>query len=289
MFDHDQYCLLDFGAGRKLERWGALVLDRPAPAASAVPAHPSRWAAADGRFERSPGVPGVWRAPQPLPTRWQIRHAASVLELRPTSSGAVGVFPEQASNWDWIAHQVRRAGQRLRVLNLFAYTGGSTLAAAAAGAEVVHVDAARTAVSWARHNANLSRLAAAPLRWLVEDARKFVARELRRGNAYDAVILDPPTYGHGPGAHPWDIHKHLPDLLAACGQLTRRARTFMLLTCHTPQLGPATLATLLADAMCGGQRRGITAGDLVLGTEQGRALPSGWVVRWSRGESSPTS
>lgn len=287
MFDHDQYCLLDFGAGRKLERWGTWVLDRPAPAADAAPLCPPQWTAAAGRFERLPGARGVWRAPHPLPARWQIRHGGSVLELRPTRSGAVGVFPEQAPNWDWIIDQVRAAARPPRVLNLFASTGGSTLAAAAAGAAVVHVDAARTAVTWARRNASLSRLADAPIRWLVEDARKFVARELRRGHAYDAVILDPPTYGHGPDAQAWDIHTHLPDLLAACGQLTRRGRAFMLLTCHTPQLDAATLATLLADAACGGQRRNLSAGELRLHTEQGRALPSGCAAYWSRAE--PTS
>lgn len=282
MFDHDQYSLLDFGAGRKLERWGPVVLDRPAPAATPPVRYPARWTAATGRFERLPGAQGTWRSDGLLPASWQIRHASTVLELRPSRSGAVGIFPEQAPNWDWIAAQVQGANQPLQVLNLFAYTGGSTLAAAAAGAAVVHVDAARTAVDWARRNASLSRLAAAPIRWLVDDVRKFVARELRRGRSYHAVILDPPTYGHGPGAPAWEVQTHLPDLLAACGELTRRQRAFMLLTCHTPQLSASGLASLLADAACGGQMRHITTDQLLLRTEDGRVLPSGCAVFWSR-------
>jgi 23S rRNA (cytosine1962-C5)-methyltransferase len=281
MFSGDQYTLLDFGAGRKLERWGGRVLDRPAPAVAESPCGcPEVWTSAAARFVRRDANGGVWTSRQPLPTTWHVSHAAAVFELRPASSGALGVFPEQAENWDWIDAQVRRGSHHLRVLNLFAYTGGSTFAAASAGAEVVHVDAARSAVSWARHNAALSQLERAPIRWVVEDARKFVARELRRGNAYDAVILDPPTYGHGPRSEPWEILSHLRDLLCACGQLTRQHRRFMLLTCHTPTLGPAALQTLLADAICGGQRREVSAHELVIRTPDGRALPCGVVARW---------
>ena len=169
------------------------------------------------------------------------RTGRCVLELKRTNFGHLGLFPEQAANWPWIAEQVASA-PAMRVLNLFAYTGGSTLAAAAAGAEVVHVDAAKNIVAWARRNAALSGLADAPIHWIAEDALKFVKRELRRENRYDAVILDPPSYGHGAHGEVWRLSQHLPRLLELCGQLTAGRRRFMLLTCHTPDFEPARLA-----------------------------------------------
>ena len=169
------------------------------------------------------------------------------LQLEALPSGQVGVFPEQRENWDWIARQVRRAkpqadeGRGFRVLNLFAYTGGSTLAAAAAGAEVVHIDAAQNIVDRARANAELSGLADRPIRWIAEDAVKFCRREVKRGNKYDAVILDPPSYGHGPKGEVWKIENDLLPLLKLCGELTSESRAFVLVTCHSPGIGPAEL------------------------------------------------
>jgi len=166
------------------------------------------------------------------------------------------------------------------VLHLFAYTGAATLAAAAAGAEVTHVDASRTAVAWARCNAALSGLAAAKIRWIVEDALKYAGRELRRGSRYDAVILDPPSYGHGAGGEPWVIEKDLPRLLQICGQLTAGRRRWMLLTCHTPQLSADCLRSMLAESLDDGAAGSLTAGPLTLSAAGGRHLPSGVVVRW---------
>jgi len=284
MLPPDQYELLDFGAGRKLERFGPLVLDRPAPAASDVAmADPARWTSGNARFTRHDAASGVWTGPDQLPTPWRLHYRSLVLELQCTPSGAVGAYPEQVENWDWIERQVRRSGRVLKVLNLFAYTGASTLAAAAAGAEVVHVDAARPVVSWARRNAVLSQLADAPIRWIVDDARKFVQRELRRGNEYHAVILDPPTYGHGPKSEPWELPADLADLLAACGRLTQRSRAFMLLTCHAPTIGPPELEAMLADALCGHGQSGVVAKTLAVRTRDGRRLPSGVVARWPDG------
>ncbi len=286
MFTPDQYELLDFGDGRKLERFGQLVLDRPAPAAcDAVREHTQFWNRADARYTRQDAARGRWALRADLPASWQVRHGPLVLELRRTPSGAVGMFPEQAANWDWIDRQVRRgqAGDPFRVLNLFAYTGGSTLAAAAAGATVVHVDAARPAVNWARRNASLSQLAQAPIRWIVDDARKYVERELRRGRQYQGVILDPPTYGHGARAEPWRLESDLHGLLAACGRLTCQSRAFILLTCHTPACGPAEVAAMLADALFGCSPGGVDARPLVIRTRDGRSLPSGVVARWPAG------
>jgi len=283
MFADDQYELIDFGDGRRLERFGAYVLDRPAPGTTGIARREVSWSGvADARFERTTAAQGTWieqgRALKP----WQIRHGHLVFKLKATPSGAVGLFPEQAENWDWLDAQVRRAPRPLKVLNLFAYTGGSTLAAAAAGAEVVHVDAARSVVGWARRNAQLARLEQMPVRWIVEDARKFAERELRRDSEYDAVILDPPTYGHGPQSQAWKLERHLPSLLTVLGKLTRRKRTFILLTCHAPEWGPAELRAMLADTVLGRDASGVEAKRLGLRRRDGRQLASGMVARWCR-------
>jgi 23S rRNA (cytosine1962-C5)-methyltransferase len=192
----------------------------------------------------------------------------------------LGIFPEQAANWDWMTDQLRAASHPLRILNLFAYTGGSTLAAAALGAEVVHVDAAQNTVAWARRNAELSGMIERRVRWIPEDAWKFVKRELRRGSRYDALILDPPSYGHGPRGEVWRLSKHLPQLLAACGQLTAGRRRFMLLTCHTPGFGPDRLKGIVADALSETDEGTVTAGQLTIRSASGRELPCGVVARW---------
>ncbi|MGQ9575605.1 MAG: class I SAM-dependent methyltransferase [Thermoguttaceae bacterium] len=293
MFDPEQYQLLDFGQGRRLERFGAWVLDRPCPAAEGLKrADPAAWAQADARFHRTSPTQGRWELVRELPERWVIAHGPIRLELKRAESGHVGVFPEQAVNWDWIASQVGSASQRLVVLNLFAYTGGSTLAAAAAGAEVVHVDAAQNVVAWARRNAELSGLAdlaggtgwhsglPGSVRWIAEDAMKFARRELRRQSCYDAVILDPPSYGHGPRGEVWRLSKHLGRLLELCGQLTAGQCRFMLLTCHTPNFEPARLARLVRERWWGADQGRLRAETLVLRSASGRGLPSGAAVYW---------
>jgi 23S rRNA (cytosine1962-C5)-methyltransferase len=308
LFEAHEHELLDFGEGRRLERFGALVLDRPCPTAEGLAkGDAALWDRADAAFVRTEGKTGYWVLDRRVPERWTIRHGPVTLELKPTEFGHLGVFPEQAANWDWLAGQIRRAREThpsasaserttrrdqsdpsdilppLRVLNLFAYTGASTLAAAAAGAEVVHVDAARNVVAWARRNAELSGLADAPIRWIAEDATKFVKRELKRGNRYDAVILDPPSYGHGPRGEVWRLSKHLPRLLEMCAELTAGRRRFLLVTCHTPKFGPARLERLVSDTFGEGHTRGE---HLVLKSSTGRDLPSGVVVRWEAGTDS---
>ena len=189
----------------------------------------------------------------------------------------MGIFPEQAANWDWIADRASAARRPPRILNLFAYTGGSTLAAAAAGASVVHVDAARNVVGWARRNAELSGLADRPIRWIAEDARKFVEREIRRGNRYDAVILDPPSYGHGPTGQVWKLEDDLAPLLALCRDVTAGEPDFLLVTCHTPGLGHDDLAALLRATF--GPEASIESSDMWLATATGRHLPCGTMAR----------
>lgn len=280
MFPPDQYQLLDFGEGRRLERFGPVRLDRPCPVAEPVPkAEPGDWEA-DGRFDRGEGEQGQWRLARELPERWTIAAGPIRLELKRTEFGHLGVFPEHAETWDWIAGRVSAAGRALRVLNLFAYTGGSTLAAAAAGAEVTHVDSARNIVAWARRNAELSGLADAPIHWVAEDAQKFVRRELKRGNQYDAVILDPPSYGHGPRGEVWRLSKHLARLLEGCAALTSGRRQFLLLTCHTPDYSAERLSRMMVEAIGPDQGGRATTGHLVLRSRSGREMPSGVFVRW---------
>ncbi|HUT09511.1 MAG TPA: class I SAM-dependent methyltransferase [Thermoguttaceae bacterium] len=281
MFTPDQYQLIDFGDGRRLERFAGLRLDRPCPAVEDVArADPDAWDEVDARFERGDGEEGRWSCRGELPECWSITHGPITLELRRTAFGHLGVFPEQAANWDWITERLAQSPRPAKVLNLFAYTGGSTLAAAACGAEVVHVDAARNTIDRARRNAELSGMAERPIRWIAEDAMKFVKRELKRGNRYDAVILDPPSYGHGPRGEVWRLSTHLPRLLRLCGELTAGRRGFMLLTCHTPGYDPPRLKEIMADALGEAERGTVAAGESTIRAATGRPLPGGAVVRW---------
>jgi 23S rRNA (cytosine1962-C5)-methyltransferase len=283
------YELLDFGDGRKLERFSDVVLDRPCPSAEGLrKSRPELWSTSTARFDGRTGE-GVW-IPQRagwLPDDWVYEYdrvASFRLLLDALPSGQVGVFPEQRENWDWIARQFAKmyaAHERPpKVLNLFAYTGGSSLTAAATGAEVVHVDAARSMVDLARQNASLSGLAERPIRWMVEDAMKFCRREIKRGNKYDAVILDPPTYGHGPKGEPWKIGEHLLPLLELCGELTSENRAFVLVTCHSSGIGPAELSAYLSQGIFGHCGQPPKSGELYLETADGRRLPSGVFARW---------
>ena len=275
MFTLDQYQLIDFGHSRRLERFGSLLLDRPCPAAERfVPARPEAWQEADARFDRGEGR---WKFTSELPSSWSISHGKICFELKPTAVGHLGLFPEQAANWDWIGKQVRSAGRPLKVLNLFAYTGGSTLAAAAAGAEVVHLDAAKNTVGWARRNAELSQMADLPIRWIAEDATRFLRRELKRENRYDAIILDPPSFGHGTRGEVWQLSKHLGEVLRMCAVLTSGRRQFMLLTCHTPGHGPERLSDMIAETIGKGH---ITAEPMTIRSATTAELPAGAVTRW---------
>ena len=286
------YELIDFGAdakgqGRKLERFGALLLDRPSPAAQETKKKdPSAWRDAAARFEGSRMGEGVWK---PAAKNWAGDASVAVsvgegfqLTIAPTPAGQVGFFPEQFTNWRWIHERVSHAAEPIRVLNLFGYTGGSTLAAAAAGANVTHVDASKPSVERARANAELSGLADAPVRWIVEDAVKYCRRELKRGSLYDAVILDPPSYGHGPKGEEWRLERDLPVLLELCRDLTIESRAFLLATCHTPGVGPAELSAYLSDAVVGHCGQPPASGRLWLATGDGRKLESGVYARWPK-------
>jgi len=288
------YQLLDFGDGRKLERFGPWLLDRPCPAASmAAKANPPLWREATARGQGERAGSGRWLQHG---KSWKPREeitvtlrgaasATSTFYLAPLPSGQVGLFPEQQSNWRWISRQVDRAKrmepeQTLKVLNLFAYTGGSTMAAVLAGAEVTHVDAARSMVALARKNVAATAGQDLKVRWIVEDVVQFCRREVRRGNGYDGVILDPPSYGHGPKGQRWSIQRDLLPLLSLCGRLTEGRRVFVLATCHTPGIGPAELSAYLADGLFGHCGQPARTGSLPLKSSDGRQLPSGIYARW---------
>ncbi len=296
-FEADQYQLLDFGKGRKLEQFGQRIIDRPSPpAGSAEKRAPALWQQADLKFDRTEGLKGKWRLLKPEPDvefgsngesypGWAIdyrKHFSLHLKLSPV--GHLGVFAEQADNWHWIMNQVRRIqkGQSdpVKVLNLFAYTGGSTLAAAVAGAHVTHVDSAGNIINRARENAELSGLQDARIRWIQEDALLFCQRELKRGNQYQGIILDPPSYGHGPRNQIWKIGKHLLPLLELCGALTKTRRGFILLTNHSSDFSSADLEASFADAIFGSCAAGARASRMTLTAQTGARLDAGCVVRF---------
>lgn len=234
--DAEGYALLDVRDGRRIERLGSRVVDRPAPGAR--DGEPLKTSTADLRFDHHTGWTGD-------ATRWELRWHDLRLELRPTDAGQVGVFPEHALLWPALRGYLgRRPGAT--VLHLFAYTGATTLALARAGARVAHVDASRSAVAWARRNAELSGLADRPVRWIVDDVRTFVAREIRRGRRYDGVVLDPPSYGHGSGGRQWRLDTDLDPLLDAIATLTGPAPLFVALTAHSPAWPPTRLQDALA-------------------------------------------
>jgi 23S rRNA (cytosine1962-C5)-methyltransferase len=289
------YALLDVDDGRRLERFGEVILDRPAPGAEGhVAGDPRAWARADARFDRADRGDVAhegWTTISGGPIEpWSISEGDLRLELRLAPSGQVGLFPEGASNRAWIGRQAARLTQegaaRPAILNLFGYTGASTLTGARRGAAVTHVDASRPAVAWARRNAELNDLADAPIRWISDDAATFAERELRRGRRYAGVILDPPSYGHGASGHPWRLADDLAGLLATCAALLADGPAFMLLTAHTPGFGPDRLGEALLEAL--GPEVGPDAGarievdDQSLLSDSGIRLHLGAMVRWTQ-------
>ena len=207
------YALLDCGNGQRLERWGKQILVRPDPQAIWTPAGDPRWDRADAVYHRS--KTGSWEV-RSLPQQWTVGYDGLVFNVKPMSFKHTGVFPEQAANWDFIRQQIKGAGRPVSVLNLFAYTGGATLAAASAGASVCHVDAARGMVTWAKENARSSGLESAPIRYIVDDCQKFIKREINRGRRYDAIIMDPPSYGRGPNGEVWRFEDSIGDFVNLC-------------------------------------------------------------------------
>lgn len=273
------YEILDAGNGNKLERWGQVRLLRPDPQAVWPMQEPR---SVDARYIRSASGGGHWEYAKALPESWAIQYRDLTFQVRPTGFKHTGLFPEQAVNWDWMRGLVKKAPKPFRALNLFAYTGGATCALAAAGAEVVHVDAAKGMVAWAKENLALCGLGEKPVRFIVDDVMKFVLREQRRGRQYEGILMDPPSYGRGPGGEMWKIEENLYPLVAECCKLLSPEARFFLINSYTTGLAPTVLSNVLQAALPGRGGR-IEAGEVGLPISRGTlVLPCGASGRWYR-------
>ncbi len=281
-----EYDLLDTGDGAKLERFGPYTLVRPESQALWPRGLPEReWQRADAVFEKSRGGdegPGVWRQRRPLPDQWQMRYDRLRFWVRLTPFRHTGVFPEHSAHWAWLSARIASRPEA-SVLVLFGYTGLSSLYAAAHGARVTHVDASRPAILWAQQNQQLSDLGEQPIRWLIDDVGKFVAREIRRGHRYDLIMMDPPVFGRGPKGEIWRLHEHLPALVGQAVDLLSDAPLGLLISAYATSMSALTLGNLL-DAALAGRRGTISAGELVLPERhRRRLLPAALYACWSSG------
>lgn len=277
------YEVIDTCSGEKCERWGDYILVRPDPQViwDTGHAHPA-WKQKNGHYHRSSKGGGEWEF-HDLPKEWTIGYKDLTFRLKPFSFKHTGLFPEQAVNWDWCGQRIKEAKRPVKILNLFAYTGGATISAAKAGAHVTHVDASKGMVGWAKENATASNLSEAPIRWLVDDCVKFAEREIRRGSRYDAIIMDPPSYGRGPKGETWKMEEHVYALIRLCAQLLCDRPLFFLINAYTTGLQPAVLSYMMNTALPvsapevdEGAQYTVTAGEIGLPVSStGLALPCG--------------
>lgn len=279
------YALIDSGGGRKLERFGAIVVDRPEPQALwSRQRGADVWARAHAVFSASADdeEKGKWRVDKPVPESWPVKVRDAVLTCRLQGLWHLGLFPEQLPHWEWMLEQIASVtAERPRVLNLFAYTGAASLLAARAGAEVTHVDASKKAVQWAKDNQAASKLEAAPIRWIVDDAAKFVAREVRRGKSYHVILVDPPKFGRGPEGEVWDLFEGLPSLMKNAAALLAADRAALNLTVYAIRASALAFEQLAADVLADRGGR-LTAGELALSARDGgAAVPTSLFVRWT--------
>ena len=275
------YELIDCSGGEKLERWGDHLLVRPDPQAIwATPRTRREWRKPDARYARSSTGGGQWEVKN-VPDRWTVDYGELTFNIKPMNFKHTGLFPEQAANWDFAMERIRSAGRPISVLNLFAYTGGATVACAAAGASVCHVDAAKGMVAWAKENAKSSGLEDKPIRWIVDDCAKFVEREIRRGRKYDAIIMDPPSYGRGPSGEVWRLEENLWPFVELVSGVLSDDPLFVIINSYTTGLAPSVL-TYILESLVSKRYGGHTESD-ELGlpvTDSGLALPCGATGRW---------
>lgn len=280
------YALLDSGAGRKLERYGRIVVDRPEPQALWAPSLPQKeWDKAHASFqnsgEDSDGDTGRWKISGKTPEQWDVEWQGLNFICRLMLFRHMGLFPEQMTHWQWISDRIVSAGRPLKILNLFAYTGAASLAAAKAGAQVTHLDASKKAIQWAKDNQQASGLSNAPIRWICDDAKAFVARELRRGSQYDGIIFDPPKFGRGPDGERWQLEEDLPGFAADCAKLLSDDPAFMILTAYAMRLSSQSLGNLMQDIAPPGKGQ-IDHGELLIRQDSGkRYLSTSLYARWS--------
>ena len=281
--DWKDYEVIDCTGGEKLERWGKYPLVRPDPQVIwQTPKNHAGWHEYNARYARSNTGGGNWNTKQ-LPEKWQIKYKELTFQVKPMNFKHTGIFPEQAANWDWAMDKIRNSGRPINVLNLFAYTGGATLACAAAGASVCHVDAAKGMVAWARENARVSGLEDRPIRWIIDDCAKFVEREIKRGRKYDAIIMDPPSYGRGPSGEIWKLEKDLYDFVKLTSGVLSDDPLFVIINSYTTGLAPSVVG-YISDSIFSKKFGGKTeSGELGLPvTASGLVLPCGSTGRWSR-------
>ncbi|MFB0844923.1 class I SAM-dependent methyltransferase [Paenibacillus oleatilyticus] len=280
--DWKDYELIDTGGGEKLERWGSIVLRRPDPQIIwPLPKETGVWRAADAHYHRSSSGGGSWEYRKDIPERWTISYRGLSFHIKPTGFKHTGLFPEQAVNWSWMMDKIRSAGRPIRVLNLFAYTGGASVACASAGAEVCHVDASKGVVQWAKENLQLSGLGDRPVRFITDDVFKFVQREQRRGSKYDAIIMDPPSYGRGPNGETWKLETNLYPFVETCMSILTDKPLFFLINSYTTGISATVLHNTLALSL--GRTHGgtITCGEIGLPiTASKLTLPCGILGRW---------
>ena len=273
--------VLDTGDGEKLERWGDVILRRPDPQTIWPKADPALWRQAQAWYHRSDKGGGEWEFFSRLPEKWVIAHEALRFYVRPTGFKHTGLFPEQAANWVWMAEKLRESGRKdLRVLNLFGYTGGATLACAQAGAHVTHVDAAKGMVQWAKENREISQLPETSCRWIVEDALRFVQREIRRGNSYDGILMDPPSYGRGPSGEVWKLENELYGLIDTCAQVLSPEPLFFLVNSYTTGFQASVLSNIIEKCVVSRFGRQVDSQELCLPVSTGGVLPCGATGRW---------
>ncbi len=276
------YEVLDCSEGEKLERWGNYLLVRPDPQVIwSTPKKETGWTKMNGHYHRSAKGGGEWEFFH-LPEQWTISYKELTFQLKPFSFKHTGLFPEQAANWDWFSDKIKKAGRPVKVLNLFAYTGGATLAAAQAGAQVTHVDASKGMVGWAKENARSSGLESASIRWIVDDCVKFVEREIRRGNHYDAIIMDPPSYGRGPKGEIWKIEDSIYPFVKLCSQLLSDTPLFFLINSYTTGLAPSVLSYMISTEITSKFGGSVQSDEVGLPVKSsGLIPPCGASGRWS--------
>ncbi|MCM3269148.1 class I SAM-dependent methyltransferase [Paenibacillus elgii] len=280
--DWKDYELIDTGGGEKLERWGSIVLRRPDPQIIwPLPKETGVWREADAHYHRSSSGGGNWEYRKDIPERWTISYRGLSFHIKPTGFKHTGLFPEQAVNWSWMMDKIRSAGRPIRVLNLFAYTGGASVACASAGAEVCHVDASKGVVQWAKENLQLSGLGDRPVRFITDDVFKFVQREQRRGSKYDAIIMDPPSYGRGPNGETWKLETNLFPFVETCMSILTDKPLFFLINSYTTGISATVLHNTLALSLGRSHGGTITCGEIGLPiTASKLMLPCGILGRW---------
>ena len=274
------YEVIDTGDGEKLERWQDVILRRPDPQAIWPKQRPELWTRADAHYHRSAKGGGEWEFFKKLPERWTVSYGELRFYVHPTGFKHTGLFPEQAVNWDWMAARIRVAMRPIWVLNLFGYRGGARGACARAGAQVTHVDAAKGMVQWAGENRRLSGIDETHVRWIVDDAKKFVLREARRGNAYQGILMDPPSYGRGPGGEVWKLENELYPLVDLCAQALSDTPLFFLINGYTTGFSASVLGNIARRCLVARYGGKVEADELCLTVTTGGVLPCGTTARW---------